>query len=516
MQNDIFEAARFDTGKRSDIVNEGISIDPVRYFILIARVRGMRKNQFHFYFMIVIEFLLFWQFGLMSDANALPAFARKYDVACTLCHTAFPKLNDFGVNFRDNGYQMGTESDLPTNESLGKGYFPLSFRTSVGYLYANQDAVQGKSGNRVGNYTSGLGSLNMDFLSAGLLDKDISFLVVPTGETSLLGGSATFQLESAWIRLDNLAGSSLLNLKVGKGDLDIPFSEHRSLTFETPYVVYHYVPGTPYNSSGTLPVGDATSTSLATFDTFALGDHQGLLSLMGHTGDSLGIFRYSVDLVSNNQYGGHDLGYYLHVTQALFGGGYSSGYRGGLFYLDMPMPTTYDNSAGSAAGNIGSGSKPSLRYGVDLSGNFFNNRLNLFGVYLLGQDDKGLIPGATDNAKFWGGFVEANFMPDPKWMLIGRYDLVRNTTEPMSQIAPSGCSSGATSPNCATIPALISSEGYDDVDSYTIAVRYALVVHNRGEIWVHSEFNETLNKKTAFDGTDQTNDLFFLGLDFAF
>ncbi|MBI1822930.1 MAG: hypothetical protein HYR80_02270 [Nitrospirae bacterium] len=434
-------------------------------------------------------------------------------------------MNDFGVNFRDNGYQMGADSDLPT--SLEKGYFPLSFRTTVGAMYASQNDVQGSNGNEVNNYISGQGSLGMDLLSAGTLDRDISFLIVPTGEDSLLGGAATFSLESAWIRFDNLNGTSMLNFKIGMGDIDIPFSEHRTLTMNTPYVIYHYVPGSPYNSTN-LPIGDSSSTNLYSSNGFALGDHQGLMSLMGHKVDSLGIFRYAVNLISNNQYGGHDTGYYFHFTQAMRGGGYSAGYRGGLFYLNMPIPTVYDNTGGAGAGNIGSNSKPSTRYGIDLSGNFLDNKLNVFGVYMMGEDAKELLScvspsgsapagctaPATSAAKFWGGFVEANYTANSRLVLIGRYDLIKNTSQPFDAISPTNCV-GLT--NCSpSISTSIDSDGYNDVDSVTLGARYALVIHNRGEIWAHSEFNETTDKKTAFDGSDQKNDMLFLGFDFAY
>ncbi|MHB8482272.1 MAG: hypothetical protein ACYDBV_05995 [Nitrospiria bacterium] len=464
----------------------------------------MRKLTTCFVFMLIgiCGFL----FTYVPDALAIPAFARKYDVSCVMCHTAFPKLNDFGVNFRDNGYQMGSDSDLPTN--LDKGYFPIAFRTTVGYEYASQNHVQGFNGNSVDNYSSGLGSMGMDFLSAGTLDRDISFLIVPTGEGSLLGGqTVNFHLESAWVRFDNLNNTSLLNLKVGYGDIDIPFSEHRSLTVNTLYAVYHYVPGVPYNSN--MSVADSKSTTLGGLDPFGFGSHQGVIQLMGHMVDGIGTFRYAVNALSDNQYGGHDMGYYLHVTQSMFGGGYSSGYRGGLFYLNMPIPTAWDDSGGAGLGGptgtaVGSNAKAITKAGVDLSGNFLNNKLNVFGVYMMGQDPKELIPNATDDAKFWGGFVEANYMATPKLVLIGRYDMIRNSTEPMATITP-------------TIggPALNSS-GYNDVDGYTLAARYALSITNRGEIWTHVEFNETTDKMVAFDGSDQKNDTLFLGFDFAY
>jgi hypothetical protein len=44
-------------------------------------------------------------------AEAIPAFARKYETSCQTCHTVFPKLNAFGTAFRLNGYRMPKETE---------------------------------------------------------------------------------------------------------------------------------------------------------------------------------------------------------------------------------------------------------------------------------------------------------------------------------------------------------------------------------------------------------------------
>lgn len=57
---------------------------------------------------IILMFTLWGSW--MQDAYALPAFARKYQVNCNVCHTRQPRLNSFGEQFLENGYQMpGTE-----------------------------------------------------------------------------------------------------------------------------------------------------------------------------------------------------------------------------------------------------------------------------------------------------------------------------------------------------------------------------------------------------------------------
>ena len=44
-----------------------------------------------------------------GSGNALPLFARKYDFQCAQCHMAFPRLNAFGMRFRQNGYRLDGE-----------------------------------------------------------------------------------------------------------------------------------------------------------------------------------------------------------------------------------------------------------------------------------------------------------------------------------------------------------------------------------------------------------------------
>ena len=57
-----------------------------------------------------------------AAAEAVPAFARKYQTSCQTCHIVFPKLNAFGKAFRLNGYRMPNETEEMVKEkqvSLG-------------------------------------------------------------------------------------------------------------------------------------------------------------------------------------------------------------------------------------------------------------------------------------------------------------------------------------------------------------------------------------------------------------
>lgn len=60
------------------------------------------------------------------NAQAIPAFARKTNMNCSTCHTAWPALNAFGRQYKEHGYRLGhletseitISKDLKWNESL--------------------------------------------------------------------------------------------------------------------------------------------------------------------------------------------------------------------------------------------------------------------------------------------------------------------------------------------------------------------------------------------------------------
>lgn len=67
----------------------------------------------------------------VSSAEAVPAFARKYGFACTQCHSNWPTLNEYGRQFKMNGYVPSRDSEegvLKTKDASMwiEKYFPLS------------------------------------------------------------------------------------------------------------------------------------------------------------------------------------------------------------------------------------------------------------------------------------------------------------------------------------------------------------------------------------------------------
>jgi hypothetical protein len=53
--------------------------------------------------------LLLWVATILTLTDtgwALPIFARRYETSCTTCHVVIPKLNAFGIAFRNNGFKI--------------------------------------------------------------------------------------------------------------------------------------------------------------------------------------------------------------------------------------------------------------------------------------------------------------------------------------------------------------------------------------------------------------------------
>src|SRR6202035_2532569 len=120
-------------------------------------------------------------FVFVSPASAIPAFARKYSLRCTACHEAWPVLNDFGRSFRDNGYQLRLGKD--DTVTADPGYWPIAVHVTPNYVYrsvTNAATDQGRKDIGSGS----VADATIDLLMAGVLAKNISFLVVPTGFAS--------------------------------------------------------------------------------------------------------------------------------------------------------------------------------------------------------------------------------------------------------------------------------------------------------------------------------------------
>ncbi len=62
---------------------------------------------------------------LPPKAAAIPSFARKYETACTTCHTVYPMLNSFGEAFRRNGYRFPSQNGSRDSDATLAASIPM-------------------------------------------------------------------------------------------------------------------------------------------------------------------------------------------------------------------------------------------------------------------------------------------------------------------------------------------------------------------------------------------------------
>jgi hypothetical protein len=322
-----------------------------------------------------------------GESRAIPAFARKYGFNCTMCHSAFPRLNDFGSRYRENGYRLpGRENEERT---VLQGPAPFALRTSAGY---DSDKFENTSEEDV----SQLRLQGLDLLSGGLLGSKIGYFLVYPPQISesrgVVAQDGTLEMASAVFA--RVGGSSWINVRAGRFEpAYVAFSVKRHLSV-TPYEVYERT------FSGGIPLSE-TQTGVEVFGLGAKGLHY-----------AAGILEGAESNLSDES----PSDFYARVSMVFGAGeGQTAGHRIGLF--------GYQGKARYASEFGPTGARESYaRYGLDASLNF--GTFNVAFQYLAAEDDRAFWPGATGDQSSSGGFVEASFQPRTDLVCFARYDRV--------------------------------------------------------------------------------------------
>jgi hypothetical protein len=171
--------------------------------------------------------------ALASTAQAVPAFARKYQTSCQTCHAMFPKLNAFGEAFRLRGYRMPAETEDMVKEkpvSLGapaykrlwpEAIWPGEISSAVPLAVNVKLAdVNTSSLHEDGSVTSIHNDLQfpqeVNIFGAGTLGDHVSYLGEVTFAESP-DNSVSVELEHAHMGFDSPFGrEDLFHFRIGK------------------------------------------------------------------------------------------------------------------------------------------------------------------------------------------------------------------------------------------------------------------------------------------------------------
>jgi hypothetical protein len=177
------------------------------------------------------------------NATSLPLFARKNAMPCTSCHFAFPRLNAFGMAFRQNGYRLpGQEGEAPWDAKE----FPLALVGNVGYAYTSLDTLDTTTGNRGSFSTSQFVQNAFELHSAGTLAKNFTFHF----DADFEGPGLPLASGQAYMQFDDLAKNGALNVRAGIYDADMLYlASSRRLT-NAEYLLPVSIDGAGFEANG--------------------------------------------------------------------------------------------------------------------------------------------------------------------------------------------------------------------------------------------------------------------------
>ena len=455
---------------------------------------------------------------------AIPAFSRMYGTSCSTCHIDFPQLNDFGKAFKDAGFKFPKDDEsmikippvmlgAPANAELWpKAIWPGSIPgiPPIGLRMNNYFQYTGTSSGKFAPLTPA-GTLppfvpTTDFetglfsiFTAGNFGSDIAFWV--DDDISVSGANANGGLGDGYLKFVNIGRllklpNHLLNLRVGQFELELPFTQARSI-WVSPYDIYTQSNIGAMNSM--VPLQQFVNNQ------FSMADAGKGVELSGglHTGG----YQYSIAFVDQNTSGlGQDANpgspYVPQATGSNNGGlGVASDanfkdiyaqfqYRFNLekdkesrhaiqaagptgprdhTYINLGSYYFYGRSVQRLLGATSDGTptvvtarEPFYRVG----GNFtFNYRccLQVNGLYMYGHD-MNLLPidstGAliplqnlseavpvgfihSTPATFSGGFIDVEWLAYPWMMVLMRYDGVNSTSDRINGLQSNPSFTGA-------------------------------------------------------------------------
>jgi hypothetical protein len=324
---------------------------------------------------------------LPTTSQAVPVFARKYGFSCTMCHSNFPRLNDYGVRYRENGYRLpGRENEEKT---VLETPAPFAMRASGGFTWESvEDGPDSLT-------TQQFRMEGLDIVSAGLIGRQMGYMLVYPPEIAQVRGGAGQRgtLEMASVVMNDVV-PRWLNVRVGRFEpAYVAVSVKRQLS-AAPYEIYDY----------TFPGG------------VLISDTQTGIELSG--GGCCGV-RYAAGWVGGSPSNPTDElagDAYARITKVFSAGeGQTAGQRIGVVgYLGAAPGPGGDREEGSSGESF-------MRYGADVSLNI--PHWNLAAQYLAAKDD-GALWGAASDVDYWGGFAELSWLPMTRFVGFARYDFV--------------------------------------------------------------------------------------------
>jgi hypothetical protein len=167
-----------------------------------------------------------------SQAQAIPAFARKYQFSCSTCHAPFPRLKPFGEDFAARGFRLEDPSQEPSRAWYDVGdpwlklprELPLALRLDG---YASLVDAKGQP-----KRTDVQWPWSVKLLSGGQLTPSISYYAY-----GILEKGETLKLEDTWVQFNSLFRLPV-DLLVGQFQVSDPIFKRELRLMRNDYAIF--------------------------------------------------------------------------------------------------------------------------------------------------------------------------------------------------------------------------------------------------------------------------------------
>jgi hypothetical protein len=335
-----------------------------------------------------------------DTALAMPEFARRYKLTCSVCHTAFPRLSKYGEFFVANNMRLPNWRDT----TIQSGDDRLALPDHPPFAVRAQAYVQARTGKSIDPITGETERATTDFqapylvkiLSSSPLSDTITYYFYAILAEKGANGEAL--VEDAWVRHSNLFGSGI-GMQLGQFQLsDVMFPREVRLPFQD-YMVYRMA-GVTYDRG-----------VLFDRDVGPIGVDVGLVNGNGIE-DNLNInspgYRRPDKLFDNNN------------SKSVFGhlGTEVGPVTAGFFALWGRQRS----ATGPAATQTGERDTDKRVFGADVSG-AIGDKTFWYGQYLWNSWDGFLDVAPTRNYRWHGGFAGVDHIPNDRWALSLLYNV---------------------------------------------------------------------------------------------
>ncbi len=165
--------------------------------------------------------------SLSEAAAEIPAFARKYNFSCSVCHAPMPRLTEFGETFAGNGFQLAVSE--PPRDTIDTGDPTLRLVKNVPLAIRFEGFVQSGTSTRGEAVSNDLAfPWGIKLLSGGPIANKISYyMYFYLSERGEIAG-----LEDAFLQFTDIGGSGI-GVMVGQFQVSDPmFKRELRLEFE--------------------------------------------------------------------------------------------------------------------------------------------------------------------------------------------------------------------------------------------------------------------------------------------